>query len=141
MKIVQIIDATILASLVFIGMTGCAKQTTEKPSVQGRWSGFESGGTEKITIEFKGNQFTYWDAHTNEIGSGTFVVNDSVEPNQMDLTFVKMPAPEYAGKTGLAVFELQGNEMKIAGAEPGNTARPASVNGGQGVRVFTFKRE
>lgn len=141
MKIGQILDRTVLAVLILVGAAGCAKESAEKSSVQGRWSGFESGRTERIILEFKGNQFTYWDANTNEIGSGSFVVNDSVEPNQMDLTFLKIPAPDYVGKTGLAIFELQGNALKIAGADPGSTVRPASVNGGQGVRVFTFRRE
>jgi len=138
------------AAILFLAaVAGCNKssqssmeqQTPAKPSVQGRWSGYENGSTEKLTLEFTGDRFAYWDSQTNEIGSGTFLVNDTVQPNQMDLTFEKIAAPEYVGKVGLAVFELQGDELKIAGAEPGTTLRPASVDGGEGVRVFAFKRE
>jgi uncharacterized protein (TIGR03067 family) len=135
---------------LLLAITGCSdskteqattQESAEKPRIEGRWSGFESGSTEKITLEFAGNRFAYWDSQTNEIGSGTFVVNDTVKPTHMDLTFERIAAPEYVGKVGLAVFELQGDEMKIAGAEPGSTVRPTDVSGGEGIRTFTFKRE
>ncbi len=141
MNTLNLLKSCLFAGLFLAGVAGCSKQAAEKATVQGRWSGFEKGGTERITLALSGNQFTYWDAKSNEIGSGTFVVNDAVQPRQMDLTFEKIPAPQYVGKVGLAVFELQGDELKIAGSEPGSTQRPASIAGGQGVRVFTFKRE
>jgi len=112
-----------------------------KPTVQGRWSGYENGGTERITIEFTGDRFAYWDSQGKEIGSGTFKVNDTVQPNQLDLTFKNIDAPQYVGKVGLAVFEMQGNELKIAGAEPGTPVRPEHVAGGDGARAFVFQRE
>ena len=134
-----------LAILLLATIVGCAETTVEKPvakaTVQGRWSGYENGRTEKITLEFTGNRFTYWDAEGKEIGSGTFVENDTVQPMQMDLTFEKIPSQEYVDKVGLAVFELHGNELKIAGSEPGSTLRPSNVAGGEGVRAFVFTRE
>ena len=144
MNTLNLIKSCLIAALFAAVLAGCNKPAAEKApkaTVEGRWSGYEAGRSEKTIIEFKAGQFTYWDAQTNEIGSGTFVVNDAVEPNQMDLTFEKMLAPEYVGKVGLAVFELNGNELKIAGSEPGSTQRPTSVAGGQGVRVFALKRE
>ena len=141
MNALNVVKSCLLAGLFLAGVVGCGKQTAVKPTVQGRWSGFEAGSTEKITLALGGNQFTYWDARTNEIGGGTFVINDTVQPRQMDLTFERIPAPQYVGKVGLAIFELQGDELKIAGSEPGSTLRPTNMAGGQGVRVFTFKRE
>jgi uncharacterized protein (TIGR03067 family) len=141
MNTLNLLKSCLFAGLFLTGVAGCGKQVTEKATIQGRWSGFEAGSTEKITLAFRGDQFTYWDAKSKEIGSGTFVVNDAAQPKQMDLTFQRIPAPEYVGKVGLAVFELQGDELKIAGSEPGSTQRPASIAGGQGVRMFTLKRE
>jgi len=142
MKAFNLMRSCVFAGLFLAGVAGCSKQATEKATVQGLWSGYEKGGTQRITVEFKGDQFTYWDSNTNEIGSGRFVVNDTAQPNQMDLTFEKIPAPQYVGKVGLAVFELNGNELKIAGAEPGSTVRPTNVDdGGEGIQVFAFKRE
>jgi len=141
MKAFNLMRSCVFAGLFLAGVAGCSKQATEKATVQGLWSGYEKGGTQRITVEFKGDQFTYWDSNTNEIGSGTFVMNDRVQPNQMDLTFEKIPAPDYVGKVALSIYELQGAELKIAGAEPGSTTRPTTIAGGQGIRTFTFKRE
>lgn len=131
----------LLAGLFLAGIVGCGKQTAEKPTVQGRWSGFEQGRREKTILAFNGDQFAYWDAQSNKLGSGTFVVNDTMQPAQMDLTFLECPAPEYVGKVGLAIYELQRDELKIAGSEPGSTQRPTNIAGGEGIRVFTLKRE
>jgi len=145
MNIRNLVTTCGLISLLAAGIVGCSKQTPEKTpqkaSLEGRWSGFEAGDTEKITIAFSGHQFTYWDAKTNELGGGTFVVNDTVQPKQMDLTFERMLAPQYVGKVGLAIFEFQGDQLTIAGAEPGSTVRPTNIAGGQGVRTFTLKHE
>jgi uncharacterized protein (TIGR03067 family) len=145
MKTTTIAAACSLSVLFCAFIVGCHKPATEKPTVkpilEGRWSGFENGSTEKITLTFTGNRFAYFDAQSNGLGSGTFVVNDTAEPKQMDLTFEKIPAPQYIGKVGLAIYEFQGEELKIAGSEPGSDARPATFNAAQGVRIFTWKRE
>jgi uncharacterized protein (TIGR03067 family) len=135
-----------LTTLLLASITGCsdpnAASPSVKPSLQGRWSGFEEGRPdEKIVLVLETNRFVYWDAQTNEIGRGTFVANETVRPMQMDLTFEQILAPEYAGKVGLAIYELNGDEMKIAGSEPGSTVRPTNLAGGNGVRAFTFRRE
>ena len=133
-------------SILFGAFTvGCSKPATEKPTVkpilEGRWSGVENGSTEKIILTFTDNRFAYFDAQSNGLGSGTFVVNDTAEPWQMDLTFEKIPAPQYVGKVGLAIYEFQGEALKIACSEPGSDVRPATFDAAQGVRIFTWKRE
>ncbi len=131
--------------LLLAVVAGCKESTAvkspEKPNVQGRWSGFEDGKPAKITIVFTNNQFTYFDAQTNEIGAGTFVMNQSVQPMQMDLTFERIPAPDLVGKVGHAIFALNGDELKIAGYELGSDQRPTNIVVGAGVRAFVFKRE
>lgn len=133
--------ARTLTLLLLAGVLSCSAQKPGKAALTGRWSGYEVGRSERITIEFTGKRFTYWDAMTNEIGGGTFVVNATIRPMQMDLTFERIPNPEYVGKVGLSIFELRGDELMFAGAEPGSTLRPTNIAGGEGVRVFTFKRE
>jgi uncharacterized protein (TIGR03067 family) len=141
MNVLNLFKSCLLASLFVAGIVGCSKQTTENATLEGRWSGYENGQTEKITIEFTGNRFAHWDAQNNELGSGTFVVNDTVQPKQMDLTFEKITAPQYVGKVALAIYELNGDELKFAGSEPGSTQRPPDISGGPGVRTFTLRRE
>ena len=63
----------LLFVLLAIVAAGCAKPAADKPTLEGRWSGFEGGSTEALTLEFTGNRFAYWDSQTNEIGSGTFI--------------------------------------------------------------------
>lgn len=129
------------AVVLAAGFVGCLHQGSSHVKLQGRWSGTEAGRTEKITLTFSGNRFAYTDNQSREIGSGTFIVNRTKQPMEMDLTFEIIPSPEHVGKVGLAIFELQGNELKIAGCEPGSGRRPQSIVAGQGVRVFTFNRE
>jgi uncharacterized protein (TIGR03067 family) len=145
MKTTTIVAVCSLSVLLCAIIVGCSKPATEKPTVkpilEGRWSGFENGSTEKIILTFTGNRFAYFDAQSNGLGSGTFVVNDTAKPRQMDLTFEKIPAPQYVGKVGLAIYEFQGEALKIAGSEPGSDVRPATFDAAQGVRIFTWRRE
>ena len=145
MRRTTIVAACGLSILFGAFIVGCHKPAAEKPTVkpilEGRWSGFENGSTEKIIVTFTGNRFAYFDAKSNGLGSGTFVVNDAAEPRQMDLTFEKIPAPQYVGKVGLAIYEFQGEALKIAGSEPGSEVRPAKFDAAQGVRIFTLRRE
>jgi uncharacterized protein (TIGR03067 family) len=145
MKTTTIAAACGLSILFSAFIVSCHKPAAEKPTVkpilEGRWSGFENGSTEKIILTFTGNRFAYFDAQSNGLGSGTFVVNDTAEPKQMDLTFEKIPAPQYVGKVGLAIYEFQGEALKIAGSEPGSDVRPVKFDAAQGVRIFTLRRE
>lgn len=131
----------LLASLLMATLAGCCTAEPKHVTLEGRWTGAESGRAHQITVEFTGNRFAYWDANNNEIGGGTFVIRDAARPMQMDLTFERIVTPEHVGKIGLAIFELNGNELTFAGAEPGIPDRPTSFSGGQGVRIFAFKRE
>jgi hypothetical protein len=134
----------LIATSMVIWLTGCSKasqQRAEQPSIQGRWSGFEQGSSEKITIVYTSNQFAYFDATSNKLGSGTFVENRTVQPVQMDLTFEHMLSPEYEGKVGLALYEILSNRLTIAGCEPGSGQRPTNLVASDGVRVFNLTRD
>ena len=123
-------------------LSGCSKSAAEKVSVEGRWTGYDQARpAEQITLELRAGHFTYWDAQTNQLGAGTYVVKGTGQPPQMDLTFVESMNPKYVGKVGLAIYQLQANELRIAGSEPGNTVRPADIAPSQDVIAFTFKRE
>jgi uncharacterized protein (TIGR03067 family) len=131
-----------LTILLAAGIVSCGKPKAGQASLEGRWSGFEQGRPDnKLTLTLNGDRFAYWNTQSNEWGRGTFVVNDTLQPAQMDLTFQECPAPQYMGKVALAIYELQRDELKFAGSEPGSTQRPTNIAGGQGVRTLTFKRE
>jgi uncharacterized protein (TIGR03067 family) len=131
-----------LTILLVAGIVSCGKQKSEKASLEGRWSGFEQGRPDnRLSLTFSGDRFAYWNDQSNEWGRGTFLVDDKLQPMQMDLTFQECPAPQYVGKVALAIYELQQDELKFAGSEPGSPQRPTNIAGGQGVRTLTFKRE
>jgi uncharacterized protein (TIGR03067 family) len=142
MKTMRQITMSGPAILLLAGIVSCSKQNSGKPALEGRWSGFEQGRPDnKLTLTLNGDRFAYWNASSNEWGRGTFVVNDTLQPAQMDLTFQECPTPQYVGKVALAIYELGQDELTFAGSEPGSLVRPTNIAGGQGVRTLTFKRE
>jgi len=139
-KTLCLVSAVIAACLA--GCTPEAKSPPPaKPSLEGAWSGTEEGSPQTILITFTGNQFAYTDAQSNPIGSGTFVVSEEAQPMEMDLTFVQIASPEYVGKVGLAIYRFEGDQLIIAGSEPGTGERPKEFTSGSGVRLFTFTRK
>ena len=97
--------------------------------------------TAKCTLTISGAQFDYRGAQSNDWCRGTFVVNEQTQPKQIDMAIQEIAVQQYLGKTIPAIFELNGDELKVAAAEPGSAVRPASLGGGQGIRVFSFKRD
>ena len=132
----------LLAGVLLATLVGCGKTEQKRPTLEGRWSGFDANvPSVKLTAMFNAGRFTYWDAQTNELGNGTYLVNDTVQPAQMDLIFEACPAPAYVGKKALAIYEFQGEQLRIAGNQPGNLERPTNFVGSQTIQVFSWKRE
>lgn len=136
------LKSCLLIALLLASLAGCGKSTSKKAALEGRWIGFEPARPEaRCVLIITGSQFDYRGALSNDWCRGTFVLNEQAEPRQLDLTLQEIAAPGYVGKVSLAIYELQADELKVAAAEPGTPSRPASLAGGPGVRVFSFKRE
>src|ERR1051326_7545156 len=125
-----------LAGVSLSVLAGCdktepKKPEPKKPTLEGRWSGCEEGNPSmKLTVNFAAGRFTYWDERTNELGHGSYVVNDAVQPAQLDMNFESAAAPDFAGKKALAIYSFEGAQLKIAGNQPGNLQRPTNFVGG-----------
>lgn len=131
-----------LAGLLLAGFCGCSKPAAEKATLEGRWTGYVLGQPgAKLTLIITGTHLDYRGAQSNDWCRGTFVLNESARPRQLDLKVEAMPTPEYVGETILGIYELNGNQLRVATAEPGSDQRPASLAGGNGVRVFSFTHE
>ena len=140
MKTISHLTVCVLAGILFAGIAGCSKKPAEKTGVEGNWTGFDvARPAEVCSVMISGNQLEYRGAQTNDFCVGAFVLNDSVQPMQMDLT-VQQP-PQIAGRTMLLICELQGDEMKVAGAQPGAPVRPVDFSLSQQTRVWSFKRD
>jgi uncharacterized protein (TIGR03067 family) len=132
-----------LTILLLAGIAGCSKEKTPKTvgnfGIEGHWTGFDlTRPTEVCTVTITGKQLEYRGARTNDWCSGSFVLNESAQPWQMDLA-VEGP-PQIAGRKMLLIYEQQGDEMKVAGAEPGVPLRPVNFSPSRQSRVWSFKR-
>jgi uncharacterized protein (TIGR03067 family) len=141
MKTMSHLKLCLLAGLLVAGVAGCSHKPA-KPALDGRWTGFEvRQPNSKCTLAIDGGQMEYHGANSNDWIRGTFVINDKVQPAQMDITLMEPVGSPYTGKIALGVYELQGDELKVAAAEPGSNLRPGNVAGGPNIQAFVFKRE
>jgi uncharacterized protein (TIGR03067 family) len=129
-----------LAAFLLVGIAGCSKKAAEKTGVEGNWTGFDMARPAEVCkVMISGNQLEYRGAQSNDWCTGTFVLDETAEPKTMDLT-IQGPQ-EIAGRTMLLIYEQQGDEMKVAGAQPGAPVRPVDFSLGQQTRVWSFKRD
>ena len=111
-------------------------------ALQGKWKGKELGRDtdEACYLIVKGKSIEFRGANPNEWYKGTFSVKDEASPKQLTFEISECGAPEYNGKTGLAIYQIENGVLKIAGNRPGNPNVPASFDA-EGARLFEFKAE
>jgi uncharacterized protein (TIGR03067 family) len=73
------------------------------------------------------------------LGAGTVKLDPTTKPKTIDVTFTE---GEHRGKTGLAIYEIDGDTLRVCCARPGNGGRPAdfSAKVGSGRTLIVFKR-
>jgi uncharacterized protein (TIGR03067 family) len=150
-----VISALVIGALL-LGMCGCGgesaeKKPMEKPekevvvtktsSVEGRWVGGSGTGSQGWAIEFSGSTVNIVTPDKDIWYKGTFALNETAEPREMDMTFTSASPKKYVGKTSLAIYEIDGKTMKVASCEPGSGNRPAEFKPTGGVVVLTLTRE
>ncbi len=136
------LKSCLLVGSLLACLIGCSKPALKSETLEGRWTGFEGDQPNaKCTLTITGTNLDYRGVQSNDWCRGTFVLNEWTQPRQLDLTIQEIADPQYAGKSLLGIYEFQGEALKVAVAEPGSAQRPAGLAGGQGVRVFTFKRD
>jgi uncharacterized protein (TIGR03067 family) len=80
----------------------------------------------------------YRGAVSNDWVRGTFVLNESTRPMQMDLTIQEGP-PGNTPNTVPIIYERKGDKLKVAVS--GNGQRPVDFTPRGPVRIFAFERE
>ena len=142
MNPMRYLNPCLFAALLVMLTPGCHKPASEKTTFEGRWSGIEPGQPEaKCSLVITGTQLEYRGSQSNDWCRGTFVLNEKARPRQMDLTMRETPAPQDVGMTILVIYELQGEELKVAIAPPGSPQRPTRLASGEGNRFFSFMRD
>jgi uncharacterized protein (TIGR03067 family) len=71
-----------------------------------------------------------------EVGKGTFTIDPTKTPKTVDNA---MTDGESKGKTALGIYEVKGEELKVAWSRPGEPDRPTRFDG-KSYRVTTLKR-
>lgn len=132
-----------LFALTVIGcavILGCSRQTTKVRDLAGHWTGFDLVHPDtKCELTITGTNLDFRGIAPDDWCRGTFVLNEKAQPEQMDL-MLNEAAPESVGKLNLVIYEIQGNELKIAACRPGSPQRPADFTPTGEVRVLAFTR-
>ena len=107
--------------------------------MQGSWKGTEVGGEDNAaSLVVSGRKMEYHGANPKDWYKGTFTLRENTNPKQCVFEVVECASPDYVGKNGNAIYELEGGVLKIAGNEPGKPEMPTSFDDPE-ARRFVFK--
>ena len=124
-------------------VAGSACRQSDATVIQGTWSGQEIGvaGTAgSPSIVFQGTNVEFHGANPNEWYKATFSLREDTTPKQFVAVITDCPAPQYVGKTGHAIYLIQGDTLTLTGNEPGDPTVPAGFDAG-GAGKFVFKKQ
>jgi len=71
---------------------------------------------------------------------GTYIIDETSDPDQIDYYITECSFPEGVGTTALGIYELEGNTLTIAFSQPGASERPSNFLPDTGARIFVFSK-
>jgi uncharacterized protein (TIGR03067 family) len=141
MKTRDVLNLFALAAIGFAVTIGCSRQKTTVSGLEGHWTGVDLVHPDtKCELTITGTNLNFRGTRPNDWCRGTFVLNEQAQPKQMDL-MLNEAAPESVGKLNLVIYEIQGNDLKIAACRPGSPQQPADFTPTVEVRVLSFQRD
>ena len=138
--------------ITILAFWGCAKDLAGNSNniteLEGIWSGTDNYSDIIIrTFNISGSDFNYTevgheDDEDGEWYIGTFTLNTSLYPKQIDITIVDCypDGSEYLGLTSLGIYKIEADTLTIVAPEPGVSTRPSSFSDG-GIRVFVLIKQ
>ncbi len=119
------VTAVILTGFSYLATAGEGKEKggKDKKALQGTWKG--SVGDKKTQLTIDGDKFTFM--FGDSTASGTFTVDPSKKPKQIDMAVTKGSdehTKKYEGKTSKGLYEFDGGKLKWLANEPGKDDRP-----------------
>src|SRR5262245_16475144 len=122
MKRSALLICTFALALATLAPAGDAAKDAAK--IQGKWiATFESEG-KKVTIELTFARNTFTISFAGMPGKGTFKLDPSKSPSEIDLAVTEFEKKEYIGKTALGIYAFDGDDLKWCSNEPGREGRP-----------------
>ena len=123
-----LLSALVLAGSSFATIAGDEKKAVAKSqkALQGLWTAKK--GEEIFKMTFDGNKFKL--EFKGESASGTYTIDPSKNPNEMDLLIVKGTGDntqKFEGKTSKSIYQVDGKKLKWLANEPGKDERPEAL--------------
>lgn len=146
----------LVAGALLVGMCGCGEESAEKKpmeeteekvviekasGLEGKWLGEEGTSSEGWIFEFSGSKLHINTPDKDTWYEGTFTLNETAEPKELDLTLTSVSPKKYLGKTSLAIYGIDGKTMKVALFEPGSGNRPKEFKPTGGAVVLTLNKQ
>jgi uncharacterized protein (TIGR03067 family) len=128
--------AAVLCGLAAVGSAADPKDEAvqkELKAFDGTWT---LVGQDKVQVVISNGKYSE-KQEGKEVESGTLTVDPSKTPKTMDLMILEGP---HKGMMQLAVYELKGDELRIAFAKPGARQRPPDLKSEGGFTVQVLKR-
>jgi RNA polymerase sigma factor (sigma-70 family) len=105
--------------------------------LQGRWKGSNTAHPGKTcTVTISGDKIEYRGTEPNDWLRGTFVLNDLVNPQQLDINVLE-PANNFV----LCILQTNGDNITIAAGEHGIRRRPNGFTPNRQVDVLELQRD
>jgi uncharacterized protein (TIGR03067 family) len=134
MKPRTLLVAAFALSVSVVSRGGDAKKDTDK--VQGKWSNASQTGDKTVQLTFEGDKFTF--VIGDKTAKGTFKLDSSKSPKQIDMKVADSDMKEYVGKTALGIFAFDGVNLKWCSNEPGLEARPKAIPDKEGGKAREY---
>src|SRR5262249_17685760 len=133
-----------LAVLLISSVASGGGAKTDEDKIQGKWVAELEG--KKAEFDFTKDKWSlaFSSGDKKQLFKGTFKLNATKKPKEIDLTITDGDKPDFNGKTSLGIYSIDGDVLKWAGSEPGKTERPTEFPakvGGDGPHLYLeFKR-
>jgi uncharacterized protein (TIGR03067 family) len=118
------------AVLLLTGLVVAGDTKEDQKKLEGTWKAEFEG--KKVEMKFAKEKFTvtFTDGNKDLVFTGTVKIDAAKKPKEMDMTIEE--GKDFAGKTALAIYDLDGDSFKWCANEPGKDARPTAFPDKQG---------
>jgi len=117
----------VLAASVATG--GDAKKDEAK--LEGKWINELDGKKHEFTFT-KGKFTVTFQGDEKFTGKGTYKIDGSKKPKQMDMKITEFPKEDFVGKTAKVIYDLDRDTLKWCANKPGEDSRPTAFPDKQG---------
>ena len=130
-------NSTIIIIFLATILISCDRQT----KLEGQWIGCEiRKPCIDWTLTIEGNQFQLVREDSVFWYNGSFELNNNCAPKKIDLKINNTHIPLQKGGTISGIYQISSSSLTVALAQPGQPARPLSLDDSEGAVVFNFDR-